>query len=92
MSGVSWTLGEIAALSGGRLLHGDASRPVAYESISLDTRTLRAGEFFVNSTTRTYPVEASAMRVVISSPIARSRTSVTSCGSAALPRMTSSAS
>lgn len=47
MSGASWTLAEIASLSGGRLLHGDASRRVAYETISLDTRTLRPGDFFV---------------------------------------------
>src|SRR5690606_5704739 len=47
VSGASWTLAEIASLSGGRLLHGDASRRVAYETISLDTRTLRPGDFFV---------------------------------------------
>lgn len=39
------TLGELAAAAGGRLLSGHAARPAA--GISIDTRTLRAGELFV---------------------------------------------
>jgi UDP-N-acetylmuramoyl-tripeptide--D-alanyl-D-alanine ligase len=47
VSGPSWTLGEIATLAGGRLLHGSEHHRVEYGALSLDSRTLRPGDFFV---------------------------------------------
>jgi UDP-N-acetylmuramoyl-tripeptide--D-alanyl-D-alanine ligase len=45
---MSWTLAETAVLAGGRLSEpSQGGRPFSAEELSLDSRTLRGGEFFV---------------------------------------------
>ncbi len=46
MTTASWTLAEVAALSGGRV-DGDGGLRVSYDQLSSDTRTLKKDDFFL---------------------------------------------